>query len=67
VNGTPPVHRFSIFIPGILCWGDVSLMAALVKCELKIKSLVHPSGKLLSKKEFSEWQKEVKTLSKRLG
>jgi dienelactone hydrolase len=66
VNGTPPVHRFSIFVPGILRWGDVSLMAALAKCELKIKSLVHPSGKLLSKKEYSDWQKEVKGLSNRL-
>jgi hypothetical protein len=66
VDNAPPVHRFSIFVPGILRWGDVSLMAALAECDVEIKSLVHPSGKLLSKKEFSDWQIEVKTLSKLL-
>ena len=66
VNGKPPVHRYSIFVPGVLRWGDVSLLAALVKCELQIKSLVHPSGKQLSKKEYSDWQKEVKKISKLL-
>lgn len=67
VKSAPPVHRFSIFVTGILRWGDVSLMAALAECKVDVKSLVHPSGKQLSKKEYSDWQKEVKTLSKRLG
>jgi hypothetical protein len=67
VRGAPPVQRFSIFVPGILCWGDVSLMAALVECETQIQSLVQPSGKRLSRKECAAWQREVKTLRKRLG
>lgn len=66
VKGAPPVQRYSIFVQGILCWGDVSLMAALAECKLDVKSLVHPSGKQLSKKEYSDWQKEVKKISKLL-
>lgn len=60
--GAPPVQTFSIFVPGLLTWGDVSLMAAMVACPLKVTSLVHPSGLALSKQETSTWSREVRKL-----
>jgi hypothetical protein len=60
--GAPPVQTFSIFVPGLLTWGDVSLMAAMVACPLKVTSLVHPSGLALSKHEASAWSREVQKL-----
>lgn len=66
VSDVAPVQRYGIVVPGILKWGDVSLIAALSNCPVQVDSLVHPSGKPLSKKETSEWEKEVKLLSSRL-
>jgi hypothetical protein len=63
VNSVAPVQRYSIVVPGILQWGDISLIAALSNCPVQIKSLVHPSGRTLSSKEHSDWEKEVKILS----
>ena len=67
VNGAPPVQRYSIVAPGMLRWGDVSLLAALVRCPLHIESLVHPSGKPLSKRGAEDWQKEVRLRSATQG
>ncbi len=60
-----PVQRQSIFVPGMLCWGDVSLLAALIRCPTKVNSLVHPSGRPLSAKESCAWRREVSCLSDR--
>ena len=60
LHGVQPVQRFSIFVPGILSWGDVSLMAAMLRCPLKVHSLVRPSGQFLSKEEFARWSREVR-------
>jgi len=62
LRGAPPVQAFSIFVPGLLAWGDVSLMAAMVDCPLKAASLVHPSGLILSRQEASAWSREVRKL-----
>jgi hypothetical protein len=62
LRGAPPVQAFSIFVPGLLAWGDVSLMAAMVDCPLKATSLVHPSGLPLSKQGASAWSREVRKL-----
>jgi len=62
LRGAPPVQAFSIFVPGLLAWGDVSLMAAMVNCPLKAASLVHPSGLRLSKQGASAWSREVRKL-----
>ena len=67
VNSVAPVQRYSIVVPGMLNWGDVSLIAALSNCPMQIKSLVHPSGRSLSGKEHSDWEKEVKLLSSRMA
>jgi hypothetical protein len=66
VRDVVPVQRYSIVVPDILQWGDVSLIAALSSCPMQIKSLVDPSGHILSKKEHSDWIKEVKLLSSRM-
>ena len=66
VSDVAPVQRYSIVVPGILKWGDISLIAALSNCPTQVKSLVHPSGKPLSKKEQSDWNREVKLLSTRI-
>ena len=67
VNNVAPVQRYSIVVPGILRWGDVSLIAALCNCNLQIKSLVNPAGQVLSNKEYSDWMKEVSLLSSRIN
>ncbi|MFA7159139.1 MAG: acetylxylan esterase [Kiritimatiellia bacterium] len=67
MNGKPPVQRFSVLVPGILKWGDVSLIAALAGCPLKVKSLVSPEGKPLSAAARAAWAGEVRKLAARLG
>jgi len=67
LNGAPPVQRYSIFVPGMLQWGDVSLLAALAGDGAQIPSLVHPSGQPLSARERAAWSREVRRLSARLG
>ena len=67
LHGVQPVQRFSIFVPGILSWGDVSLMAAMLRCPLKVHSLVRPSGRLLSQQEFARWSREVRKVRNSLS
>jgi len=67
INAAPPVQRYNIFVPGLLQWGDVSLLAALAACPAQVHSLVHPTGQALSAKERSAWIREVRRLSIRLG
>jgi hypothetical protein len=67
LHGVQPVQRFSIFVPGILSWGDVSLMAAMLRCPLKVYSLVRPSGRLLSQEEFARWSREVRKVRNSLS
>ncbi|MCX6985941.1 MAG: hypothetical protein NT118_14500, partial [Lentisphaerae bacterium] len=66
VTDIAPVQRYSIVVPGVLQWGDISLIAALSNCPTEVKSLVNPSGHILSSKEHSDWIKEVKLLSSRM-
>ncbi len=66
LRGAPPVQKFSIFVPGLLAWGDVSLMAAMIPCPLKVTSPVHPSGLPLSRQESSAWSREVRKLGNAL-
>jgi hypothetical protein len=67
LNGVPPIQRFSVYAPGILRWGDVSLLAALAKGPVQVKSLVHPSGKVLSAGEKAAWNREMELMTRRLG
>jgi hypothetical protein len=39
-------QRYSIYVPGILAWGDIDLLAALSQCEVHIHSLVDANGQL---------------------
>lgn len=66
-NGIPFVWNSAIHVPGVLRWGDVTLLAALSRCPLSIASLRHPSGKPLNAQETARWRREVKALCAQLG
>ena len=67
IDGAAPVMNHSIFVPGMLTWGDCSLLAALASCPLEVESLVDPSGKHLSKADLAAWSRETRTLTKKLS
>jgi hypothetical protein len=46
VTTSPLTQRYSIYVPGILAWGDIDLLAALSQCEVHIHSLVDANGQL---------------------
>lgn len=66
VTGEYPAHRWSHFVPGILKWGDTSLLAALLKCPLQIVSLVNSASRRLSQRERAGWRKEMEEMKERL-
>ncbi|OGV72340.1 MAG: hypothetical protein A3K19_27695 [Lentisphaerae bacterium RIFOXYB12_FULL_65_16] len=67
VTDSVPLQGMSIAVPGILHWGDVGLLAALVPCPVAVFAPVSPAGKALTKPELAAWQKEARALAKRLG
>jgi phage I-like protein len=67
ITGSPLTQRYSIYLPGILQWGDISLLAALANCPLEVASLSLPSGKALTPKQRTAWLCEVQEMAKRLG
>lgn len=67
ITDSPLTQRFSIYLPGILQWGDISLLAALANCPVEAASLSHPSGKALSSKERAAWLREVRVMAKRIA
>jgi hypothetical protein len=67
ITDSPLTQRYSIYLPGMLQWGDISLLAALANCPLEVASLSHPSGKALTPKERASWLREVREMAKRLG
>ena len=67
ITDSPLTQRYSIYLPGILHWGDISLLAALPNCPLEVASLSYPSGKALTPKERTGWNREVQEMAKRLG
>jgi hypothetical protein len=48
VSTSPLTQRYSIYVPGLLAWGDIDLLAALSQCEVHIHSLVDANGQLLN-------------------
>ncbi len=67
ITDSPLTQRYSIYLPGILQWGDISLLAALANCPLDVASLSHPSGTALTPKQRAGWLREVHEMAKRLG
>ncbi len=61
------VQRMSIFLPGVLAWGDVSLLAALAPCPLNVRRLQTPDGRPLTEQETSDWAHEARGLARRMG
>jgi dienelactone hydrolase len=66
VDAVAPVQRYGIFVPGMLRWGDVSLLAAMARCPVRVNSLVHPAGTGLAARERTAWFLEVRRLTRRL-
>jgi hypothetical protein len=50
----------------MLRWGDVSLLAAMARCPVRVNSLVHPAGTGLAARERTAWFLEVRRLTRRL-
>ena len=46
VTTSPLTQRYSIYVPGLLAWGDIDLLAALSQCKVHIHSLVDANGQL---------------------
>lgn len=65
VEGAKPAQGMSMLVPGILKWGDVSLMAALADCPVTVPSAVRPSGAALTTRELAAWRREVAGLRRR--
>ena len=57
VTISPLTQRYSIYLPGILAWGDIDLLAALSQCEVHIHSLVDANGQLQNQINPSPIQK----------
>ena len=58
-----PTHSMSIFVPNMLKWGDVSMMAALARCPLSVHAPVKPDGQRLTAEEVRAWEAEVRELA----
>ena len=67
VTDTAPVQSMGIFVPGMLHWGDVSLMAALAACRLSVHEPVTPAGTPLKGAALSDWREEILGLARRAG
>ena len=67
ITDSPLTQRYSLYVPGMLQWGDISLLAALANCPVDALSLCHPSGVELTSKEHSAWLREVREMGTRLG
>ncbi|MBV7530701.1 S9 family peptidase [Chitinophaga sp. sic0106] len=60
-------YNMAIHIPGILQWGDVSLLAALSSTNVRIAAPVSISGRPLTKAEAINVEKEFHDIAKRTG
>ena len=65
-EAAPSAFRYGIFVPGMLKWGDVSLLAALARCPVRVNSLVSLSGRALTSAESAAWLAEVRRLGVRM-
>jgi len=57
--GAAHVQAMSVFVPGILRWGDVSLLAALAAVPVEFQAPVSPSGVVLDAQGCAELRREI--------
>lgn len=62
-TGDADYFSMAIHIPGILCWGDISLATALCESEIVFIDPVSITGRTLDKTEIDSFNKEVKYFS----
>jgi hypothetical protein len=63
VNG----KSMAIHVPGILRWGDISMLAALAGCRLEILSPLNAQGQSCSSAQCRALTREIASLVRRLG
>lgn len=67
LEGSAHAQSMSIFIPGILRWGDVSLIAALAEVPVELQAPVSPAGAPLGGAAAAALQQEIATLAAAMG
>jgi len=67
LDDAPPAHGMGLLLPGILRWGDVSLLLALAQCPVTVEAPVTASGRKLDAAATQAWAAEVRALARRLG
>lgn len=67
LEGAAHAQAMSVFIPGMLAWGDVSLLAALAAVPVELQAPVSPSGTVLSPEACDELRREIRSEAARLG
>lgn len=66
VDDAVPAYRYSVLVPGMLKWGDVSMLAALARCPVRVGTLLNSAGRRLSRGEADGWLAEVRRLCVRM-
>jgi hypothetical protein len=66
LDGQAHVQTMSIFVPGILNWGDISLLAALAPAPVELVAPVASSGQALDLAACAALATEVSDLARRL-
>jgi hypothetical protein len=66
VEGEVPRYRYGLLAPGMLKWGDVTLLAALAQCPVRVRWLAGPRGKRLPPSRTAAWLAETRELARRL-
>ncbi len=62
-----PGLPLAVHVPGILKWGDVSMLAALAGCPLELRNPVHADGRPYTAAERRARALEIAGLARRLG
>jgi len=60
-------QSMAVHIPGILQWGDVSMMAALANAEVRLLNPTRTGGGIYSSREIAALEKELVTIARRIG
>jgi dienelactone hydrolase len=60
-------QSMAVHVPGILKWGDVSMMAALARADVRIEDPVGPGGEVYTLDRAEALEASIRRLSTRLG
>lgn len=60
-------YSMAVHIPGVLSWGDISLMVALTEADIKFINPLTISGSKIGKKNIDAYRKEFHQLKQKTG